>query len=148
MNIWIDGDGFPARQREIALQAAIRGHIAVTVVSDRLLRVPDSSLVRQIVVKQGDDSADDAIASSVSPGDLVITRDILLMERCIEMGARCIDHVGSVTTKENISERVSVRAAMVAYREYGGTVAPKRKDDQKQRQAFANTLVKELAGRM
>lgn len=148
MTIWIDGDGFPARQRDIAVNAALREDIPIIVVADRPLRVVKHPLVRTIQVTSGDDSADDTIAGGAAAGDLVITRDILLMERCVAQGARCVDHAGNLVTRENIKERVSIRSAMEAYREFGGTVAPKKQEQQKERQAFANMLVQVLTGRI
>ncbi len=144
MTLWIDADGFPKRQREIALAAAHRSGIYAVVVSDRPLVINEGPLISQVTVETGDDSTDTYIVNSMVNCDIVITRDILLMERCIERGGITVDDCGNVFTAENIRERVSMRSFMEEFRIAYGETAKKKKPDKKEIEQFANALVRVL----
>lgn len=123
MTIWIDGDGFPRQLRDIALRAADRTGLSVVLAADRALPVKVNEKVQMVVVEQGDDEADRYIAQHVKVGDIVCSRDIYLMERCIEAGAVCMDDRGNLYTESNIRERVSIRKMMGEYRQFAGDAA-------------------------
>lgn len=127
MTIWIDGDGCPRRIREIACSAGIRRGVPVRITADREMQVPSNPLVSLLLVDQGEGSSDACIVSQVMPGDLVITRDIRLMERVISKGAQCIDDAGRSYTAENIRERISLLEFMEGFREAEPAAADRRK---------------------
>jgi uncharacterized protein YaiI (UPF0178 family) len=53
------------------------------------------------------------------PGDLVITRDIPLARRLVDVSILVMDDRGQVYTAENIRERLSIRDFMVGLAENG-----------------------------
>ncbi len=140
MNLWIDADGFPRRQREIALKAALREGMQAVIVADRPIDDEDFPEVQKVVVEPGDDRSDAYIEAHLAEGDLVLTRDIPAMDRFIRRGAICLDDRGKLYTPENIRERLSIRDAMDEYREFAGGQPRSKQTPQKDVQGFANTL--------
>ena len=57
------------------------------------------------MVRGGFDAADDRIVESVVAGDIVITTDIPLADRCIRAGARVLGPKGVEFTEDAIGER-------------------------------------------
>jgi uncharacterized protein YaiI (UPF0178 family) len=55
----------------------------MTLVANKLLRVPPSAYIRALQVPHGFDVADDEIARRLAAGDLVITADIPLAAQVI-----------------------------------------------------------------
>lgn len=140
MTIWIDADGFPRRQREIAMQAALRCGMSAVAVSDREIPVPDGEGISYAAAEPGEDSSDDCIVNSMEEHDIILTRDVLLMQRCIDQGGICIDDLGNVFTRENIGERLSMRSFMEEYRTVHGAHTGAQKPNSRGVTQFANAL--------
>lgn len=140
MKIWVDADACPAVIKDILFRAAARAQVPLTLVANKLLRVPSSPWVRALQVPAGFDEADEKIAGLADHGDLVITADIPLAARVIAKGARVLDPRGEWLDADNIEARLSVRNFMEELRaggvETGGPAALSQAD----RQAFANRL--------
>ncbi len=115
--IYVDADACPVREE--VLSVAARLGVEVFLVSNRGFRVTDRPDVHNIVVSQDLDAADDWIAERVSAGDVVITGDIPLAARCLETGARVIDHKGKAFTTANIGMALSMRELMSDLRAMG-----------------------------
>ena len=118
--ILVDADACPVKD-EIYRVAWRRG-VAVRVVSNMRLRVPDHPLVERVVVGDGFDAADDWIADTATPGDVVVTADILLAERCLKAGAAVIGPTGKPFTTSSIGSAVAMRAIMADLRAGGDVV--------------------------
>ncbi len=140
MRIWVDADACPAVIKEILYRAAARTGIPLTLVANRMLRVPLSPWIRALQVPGGFDVADQHIAMEARAGDLVITADIPLAAQVIARGATVIDPRGELLTGANIMVRLTMRNFMDGLRssgvETGGPAAFSKAD----RQAFANQL--------
>ena len=147
MRIWVDADACPVVVKEILYRAAVRARIPLTLVANRMLRVPPSPWIRALQVPGGFDVADQRIALEVHDGDLVITADVPLAAQVIAKGATVIDPRGELLTDANIRERLTMRNFMESLRgsgvETGGPAAFSRAD----RQAFANQIDRLLAKR-
>ena len=76
-----------ARSRRKIYRVARRYGIKVYVVANSPLRVPAEELIELATVKGGFDAADDWIVERIGPGDIAITADIPLADRCLT--ARC-----------------------------------------------------------
>jgi len=126
-------------------RVAFRRNVAVRIVSNSHLRVPDHPLVERIVVSDGFDAADDWIAEQASPSDVVVTADILLAERCLKAGAQVIGPTGKPFTAGSIGSAVAMRAIMADLRVGGDAIggpAPFTKADRsKFLQALDQALV-------
>ncbi len=81
MPIYIDADACPVKDE--VYRVARRYTIKVFVVANAPIRVPNEDLIELVVVRGGFDAADDRIVERIAAGDIVITTDIPLADRCI-----------------------------------------------------------------
>lgn len=84
MKLYLDADGCPVVRQALAI-AARRGVRAV-VVCDTAHRI-DCPGAELVVVDQGPDSADLALANRLRPGDVAVTQDFGLAALCLARGA-------------------------------------------------------------
>jgi uncharacterized protein YaiI (UPF0178 family) len=94
--------------------------------------VPTDELVEPVVVKGGFDAADDWIAGRVGTGDIVVTADIPLADRCLRRGARVLGPKGQEFTEDAIGHALATRALLDMLRqsgEFGGGPSPFAKAD-------------------
>ena len=92
------------------------------------------------MVKGGFDAADDCIAERAGEGDIVITADIPLADRCLKRGARVLGPNGHEFAEAAIGEALATRALLDMLRQSGqfaGGPAPFGKGD---RSRFLSSL--------
>jgi uncharacterized protein YaiI (UPF0178 family) len=106
LTIYIDADACPVKDE--VYRVAGRYGMRVVVVANDTLRVPSNPLV-ELVVRRGFGAADDYIAEVAGPGDIVVTADIPLAARCLEKGARVLDHRGQAITDNEIGPMLGMR---------------------------------------
>lgn len=140
MQIWVDADACPGAIKEILFRAADRTGIRVTLVANQFMRVPASSYIRFLQVPAGFDVADQRIVELLEPHDLVITADIPLAAAAIAKHAHALNPRGELYTQENIRERLSMRNFMDELRGSGVVTGGPPALNQRDRQAFANSL--------
>lgn len=145
MHIWVDADATPAVIKDILFRAAERKRIAMTLVANKLLRVPPSAYIRALQVPHGFDVADDEIARRLAAGDLVITADIPLAAQVIAKGGHALNPRGEFYSRENIREILNMRDFMEELRGAGLASSGPAAFSQADRQAFANQLDRFLA---
>ncbi len=116
ITILIDGDACPVKDE--AIRVAERHQIPVLIVANRWHRI-DHYLVSQVVAQAGADAADDIIAERANPGDVVVTADIPLAQRCLQKGAKPIDPRGRPFEEANIGMQMAMRDLMKGLRETG-----------------------------
>ncbi len=114
VRILVDADACPVKD-EIYKVAWRRG-VAVTIVSNSPIRVPDHPLIERVVVSDGLDAADDWIAETAGAKDVVVTGDILLADRCLKAGAQAIGNNGKPFTAGSIGPAIATRAIMADLR--------------------------------
>ena len=120
MAILVDADACPVKEE--IYRVAFRRAVPVVVVSNARLRIPDHPLIERMVVSDAFDATDDCIAATATPGDVVITGDILLAERCLKTGAEVIGHNGKPFTTSSIGSAVAMRSIMADLRVGGDVV--------------------------
>ncbi|MBI5938615.1 MAG: YaiI/YqxD family protein [Betaproteobacteria bacterium] len=140
MHIWVDADACPAVIKDILFRAAERIQCPLTLVANKLLRVPPSPWLTALQVPGGFDVADAEIARRCEPGDLVITADIPLAAQVIEKGGHALNPRGEFYSKENIREVLNLRDFMDGLRSSGVQTGGPPPLSQADRQAFANQL--------
>jgi len=140
VTIWIDADGCPRPVRDIVFRASDRLAIPVRLVANAVLPTGGSPLVESVAVGGAFNAADDHIAESVEPGDLVITADIPLAARIVEAGAVALNPRGELYTEDNVGERLSMRNFMKGMRAAGYIDGGPPSYDVMDKQAFANAL--------
>ena len=120
LRILVDADACPVKDE--VYRVAFRREIAVRVVSNARIRIPDHPLVERVVVSDGFDAADDWIVEEAGPRDVVITADILLADRCLKKGARVLGPTGKPFTDASIGNAIAVRAIMADLRVGGDAI--------------------------
>lgn len=136
--IFVDGDACPVKDEVYAVAARIG--LAVIVVANQRIHVPADLGVEMIVVKEGPDAADDWIAEEIRAGDIVITADIPLAARCLDVGAMALGTNGREFTADSIGSALATREIKASIRESGvvtGGPAPMTARD---RSRFSNAL--------
>ncbi len=147
MKIWVDADACPAAIKDILYRAANRAQIQLTLIANRMLRVPPSPWIQAVQVPAGFDVADRRIVEVAESGDLVITADVPLAAQAIAKGAVVIDPRGELLDAGNIDERLSMRNFMESLRSSGVETGGPAGFSSADRQAFANRLDRLLARR-
>lgn len=144
MRIWIDADACPRAVKEIIFKASERLQVEVCLVANKGLSKHHSRLVSSIIVPGGSDEADKYIARNALPEDLVITADIPLAARIVEIGGTALDPRGDVYSEENVRDRLSIRDLMHGLREEGLVRGGPAQFGLPDRQRFASALDRTL----
>ena len=115
--IYIDADACPVKDE--VYRVAARYGLAVSVVSNRMIAIPDAPGIERVVVEAGPDYADDWIAEQAGPQDVVITADIPLAARCVATGAQVLDSKGKLLDENSIGMALAMRNLMTDLRSAG-----------------------------
>jgi len=144
VTIYVDADACPVKAE--TLKVAERHGVNVIYVSDGGVRPMHNPLAQIVVVAQGADAADDWIVERIAPGDICVTGDIPLADRCLKAGATALRHNGEVFTQANIGNLLATRDLMADLRsanplsQVGGGRAFSKAD----RSRFLEALEREL----
>jgi uncharacterized protein YaiI (UPF0178 family) len=117
MSIYIDADAC-AVKNEI-YKVALRLNAPVFVVANTYLRAPTHPLIKVVAVDAGPDVADDWIAERAAVGDVVITSDLPLADRCLKAGAIVLGQTGKEWTLASIGTALAQRSIMEHLRSFG-----------------------------
>jgi uncharacterized protein YaiI (UPF0178 family) len=138
LEIYVDADGCPVKDE--VYRVAGRYGLRVWVVANAWLRVSDSDLVTRVTVGEGLDSADDWIAERIREGDVAVTADVPLADRCVKRGALAIAPDGRRFTEESIGSDVATRNLMTTLREAGTITGGGRPFTRQDRSRFLGAL--------
>jgi uncharacterized protein YaiI (UPF0178 family) len=130
MPIYVDADACPVKD-EIYRVARRHGE-PVLVVSNASIFTPNDPLITMVVVPGGFDSADNWIVERAGAGDVVVTSDIPLADRCLKAGAKVLGPKGHPFNENSIGDALATRAILDMLRQsgqYGGGPAPFAKAD-------------------
>ncbi len=119
IRILVDADACPVKDE--VYKIADRHRLPVTLVSNSYFRFPRGGLIELQVVSDGFDAADDWIAEHATPASIVITADILLAQRCLDVGATVLAHTGKPFTDASIGNAVATRGIMADLRSSVGS---------------------------
>ena len=117
IRIYVDADACPVKDE--VYRVAKRYGLAVFVVSNGRIRIPDDPAVEMVVVSGHFDAADAWIAERISGTDVAVTSDIPLASLCLAKGARVLDPKGKVFTPESIGDALANRELMAYLRDTG-----------------------------
>ncbi|MFC3168835.1 MULTISPECIES: YaiI/YqxD family protein [Paracoccus] len=112
--LFIDADACPVKAE--AERVATRLQVPMVLVCNGGLRPSGNPLVTLKIVAEGPDEADKWIADQCGPGDVVVTGDLPLADRCLKAGARVLTHDGEVLSLANIGPRLATRDLMADLR--------------------------------
>jgi uncharacterized protein YaiI (UPF0178 family) len=116
-DVFVDGDACPVKDE--VYRVALRYDLKVWVVYCGALKTQAPGRVEFVRVKQGFDAADDWIAERVTRGDVVVTNDIPLADRCLKRGAPPVSPTGKEFTEDSIGDAMAQRALMDQLRAMG-----------------------------
>ncbi|MDA0268222.1 MAG: YaiI/YqxD family protein [Cyanobacteria bacterium] len=145
MKIWVDADACPKVIKEILFRVAKRVGVPMTLVANQPLTIPASSHIDAVQVKAGLDVADNHIAQSLVPGDLVITADIPLAAAAVNGGAYALNPRGEFYDQNNVQARLAMRNFLTELRSGGVDTGGPPPFNHRDREAFANQLDRFLA---
>jgi len=117
LQIFVDGDACPVKNE--VYRVALRHDLKVWVVADGPLRAGAPGRVEFVRVKQGFNAADDWIAERAGAGDIAVTSDIPLADRCLKNGACAIAPNGREFTEDSIGAALANRELMDHLRQMG-----------------------------
>jgi uncharacterized protein YaiI (UPF0178 family) len=106
--IFVDADACPVKEE--TYKVARRYDLKVYVVANAFLMTPREPLIERVVVEAGPDVADDWIADNATAGDIVITADIPLAQRCLAKAAIVLGPRGKAFTVDSIGSALAGRA--------------------------------------
>jgi uncharacterized protein YaiI (UPF0178 family) len=136
--IFVDGDACPVKDEVYAVAARLG--LAVIVVANQRMNVPRDLGVEMIVVEEGPDAADDWIAEEIREHDIVITADIPLAARCLEVGAFALGSNGREFTTDSIGGALATREIKASIRETGVMTGGPPPISARDRSRFSNEL--------
>lgn len=142
MTIWVDADSCPKQVRDIVGRAAEKRRVRTIFVANRAFHIPRS--VEMVEVPGSPEAADEYIIHRVEAGDMAITRDIPLAASLVERGVIVLNDRGSVYSRENVRERLSIRNFMKGLRDSGVYEMPSRSYSNSEVHAFAAAFDREL----
>jgi len=136
--IYVDADAVPVKDE--VLRVAGRHGLLVTFVANFGLRPSRDPMIRNVVVPQGADAADDWIVEHVVAGDVVVTADIPLARRALEKGGTVLGPTGRPFTADSIGMALAVRELNQHLRETGESRGLNAAFTAKDRQSFLQAL--------
>jgi uncharacterized protein len=136
--ILVDADACPVKDEVV--RVAGRHGLVVTFVANFGLRPSRDPMIRNIVVPQGADAADDWIAEHAAAGDIVVTSDIPLARRALERGAFVLGPTGRPFTPSSIGMALAMRELNQHLRETGESRGLNAGFTARDRQSFLQAL--------
>lgn len=115
--VFVDADACPVKDE--AARVAERHGLVITYVANFGLRPSRDPMVRNVMVPQGADAADDWIVENAAAGDVVVTADIPLASRVLAKGGAAIGPTGKLFTTDSIGMALAMRELNQHLRETG-----------------------------
>ena len=140
MKILVDADACPRAAKDILYSATERLGLELLIVANQYIRTPPKPHIRNVVVGQGFNVADDKIEELTEAGDIVITADIPLADRVVKKGGWALCPRGELFDEESIGSRLAVRDLMEELRSGGMVTGGPAAYSQRDRSEFANAL--------
>ena len=136
--IYVDADACPVKNE--IFRVAIRHNLQVYLVSNNRLNMVVDKNVHKIQVESDPDAADNWIEEHIGNGDIVVTVDILLADRCLKKDACAINPTGRIFNNNNIGIAKSMRDLRAHLRETGVTSSYNATFSKQDRSRFLQTL--------
>jgi uncharacterized protein len=136
--IFVDADACPVKDEVV--RVAERHELTVTFVANGGLRPSRDPMIRNVVVPQGADAADDWIVEHARPNDIAVTADVPLAARLVEKGVLTLGPTGRAFTVESIGMAVAMRDLKQHLRETGEIKGYNPGFSHRDRSAFLSAL--------
>lgn len=138
ITLYIDADACPVKDE--CYKVAARYEVKSYVVANSFMNVPRDSLIERVIVADGPDVADDWIAQRAVRGDVVVTQDIPLADRCVKAGADVIGPNGRAFTEASIGMALATRNLMTDLRSFGEQTSGPKPFSARDRSTFLSAL--------
>ena len=136
--LFIDADACPVKDE--IYRVAGRYGLHVFVVSNAFVNTPREVWIERVLVDAGPDVADDWIAERAGPGDVVVTSDIPLADRCLKAGAQALKPNGQEFSADSIGSALAGRMVGEHLRSIGVATSGPPPFGPKDRSAFLQSL--------
>ncbi|MEA2759233.1 MAG: uncharacterized protein QOH65_1846 [Methylobacteriaceae bacterium] len=136
--IYVDADACPVKNE--VYRVAERHGVKTFVVSNSLVGVPRTELIERVIVGSGPDAADDWIAERAARGDIVVTNDVPLANRCIKAGAQVLGSSGRAFTENSIGGALATRNLLEDLRSAGEVTSGPKPFSAADRSRFLDAL--------
>jgi uncharacterized protein YaiI (UPF0178 family) len=136
--IYVDADACPVKAE--VYRVAERHGLKVHVVTNSYINVPRDPRIERVVVNDSFDAADDWIVEHVGEGDIVVTSDIPLADRCLKKGAAVIGSTGLPFTTSSIGMAMANRELLSNLRAMGEVTGGPKPMSQRDRSRFLSAL--------
>lgn len=136
--LYVDADACPVKPE--ILKVAERHALPVTFVANSGLRPSRDPMVKNVIVSDAFDAADNWIAEAVIEGDIVVTADVPLAVRCVAKGAHVTGPTGRLFDQANIGMASAMRDLGAHLRETGESKGYNAAFSPRDRSAFLETL--------
>jgi uncharacterized protein YaiI (UPF0178 family) len=136
--LFVDADACPVKTE--CERVAERHRIEMILVSNGGIRPSRNPLIKIVIVPPEPDAADDWIAENASANDVIVTADIPLASRGLEIGAHVLGPTGKEFTGANIANALAGREIAAHMREVTGEQGRNAGFTQKDRSRFSSAL--------
>jgi uncharacterized protein YaiI (UPF0178 family) len=137
--LYIDADACPVKEE--VYRVARRYGLKVYVVANAYIATPlRDPLIERVVVEAGPDIADDWIAERAQGGDIVVTSDIPLADRCLKAGAAVLRPNGKVFDAGSIGMALAGREIGEHLRSFGEVTGGPKPFGPQDRSRFLSAL--------
>lgn len=140
--IWIDADACPRAVKEFVFKVSCRLNICVILVANSYQTIPQSDLIKLIIVDSGFDAADQYIIDLVEIHDIVITADIPLAAEVLKKKAKVLNPRGEIYNENTIGSVLSMRDFMKEFYDAGTIKGGQAPFGPKDIKLFADSLNK------
>lgn len=136
--VFVDADGCPVKNE--VYRVARRYGVPVKIVANTWMRAPEQEGLELVVVDGDFDAADNWIVEHAAEGDIVVTGDIPLADRCLKLGARVLGLRGREFTEDSIGEAMAGRELLSELRDLGIRTGGPAPFDKRDRSRFLQVL--------
>jgi uncharacterized protein YaiI (UPF0178 family) len=136
--VFVDADACPVKAE--IYRVAGRSGLKIHVVANSIIAVPHDLRIECVVVSDSFDAADNWIAERCRPGDIVVTADIPLADRCLKAGASVIGSTGVPFTTSSIGMALANRELMSNLRAMGEVTGGPKPMTPRDRSRFLSAL--------
>ncbi len=144
--IFVDADSCEKNARKFILNLAAKKNIKVTFAANKNIPFSfNNPLFKMEICSKEKNSADDFIVENSKPGDIVVTRDLILAQRIFNKKISVMNDKGTVFNKENLEYLIEERKLSIQMKSFGISTGGKwknynGKDFEKFKRAFSALL--------
>ncbi|WP_455476172.1 YaiI/YqxD family protein [Bartonella sp. B17] len=138
ITLFVDADACPVKPE--IYRVMNRYQLKTFIVANRFLILPDEALLERVIVAREPDCVDDWIVEHLCEASIVITSDILLAARVVQVGGACLSPIGRIFDVNSIGQALAMRNLMEDLRGQGNVTGGSRPFSRKDRSAFLSAL--------